>query len=117
MAPFPPQSFRTVPCSSASRAWAFFRSVQDISLSLPSGARQGSAGGERRGAAAGPGHAGHGDGDAEQARELRHAQRPEPEAVEAEWLDDEPSDRVEPHVAEEERARPRESGRAPGGER
>src|SRR5262249_48971374 len=30
----PPQSLRMVPCSSASRAWAFFLSDQDIPLNL-----------------------------------------------------------------------------------
>src|SRR5438128_1782170 len=65
----------------------------------------GLAGGERRGATAHPGHARHGNDDAEHARELRHAVIAEPEAVEPERLDRETADRVEADVGEEERAR------------
>src|SRR5207249_51872 len=68
-------------------------------------------------AAARPGHARHGDDDAEHARELRHAVGAEPEAVEPERLDREATDRVEADVAEEERARAAGESRAePGGE-
>src|SRR5213083_2387507 len=77
----------------------------------------GLAGGERRCAATCPGHARHGDDDAEHARELRHAVGAEPEAVEPERLDREATDRVEADVAEEERARATgESRSEPGGE-
>src|SRR5437773_4368553 len=65
----------------------------------------GLAGGDRRRATARPGRARHGDDDAEHARELRHAVRAEPEAVEPERFDREAADRVEADVVEEERAR------------
>src|SRR5438034_9417611 len=78
----------------------------------------GLAGGERRCAAARPGHARHRDDDSEHARELRHAVGAEPEAVEPERLDGEATDRVEADVAEEERAGAAGEARAePGDEK
>src|SRR5882724_1097214 len=71
-----------------------------------------SARGRRRGAAARPGHSGHRDEHADDARELRHADGAEPEAVEPERLDGEAADRVEAHVREEERPRARAEPRA-----
>src|SRR5438128_2230977 len=72
----------------------------------------GLAGGERRGATAHPGHARHGNDDAEHARELRHAVGAEPEAVEPKRFDREAADRVEADVGEEERARAAGESRA-----
>src|SRR3989442_4477190 len=92
-------------------------SARDTGQSARAAWRRGLAGGERRCAAARPGHARHGDDDAEHARELRHAVGAEPEAVEPERLDREATDRVEADVAEEERARAAGESRAePGGE-
>src|SRR5436309_3537348 len=72
-----------------------------------------SAGGRRfGGAAARPGHSRHRDEDADHARELRHADRAEPEAVQPERLDGEAADRVKADVREEEGAGARPQARA-----
>src|SRR5437879_1773550 len=68
--------------------------------------------GRRGGAAARPGHSGHRHEHADDARELRHADRAEPEAVEPEHLDGEAPDRVETDVCEEQRPRARPEPRA-----
>src|SRR3989449_265186 len=72
----------------------------------------GLAGGERGGATAHPGHARHGNDDAEHARELRHAVGAEPEAVEPKRFDREAANRVEADVGKEERARAAGESRA-----
>src|SRR2546425_8628585 len=66
----------------------------------------------RCGAAARPGHSGHRDEHADDARELRDADRAEPEAVEPQRFDREAADRVETDVGEEERPRARGEPRA-----
>src|SRR6185436_20745527 len=57
------------------------------------------------GAPSRPGQADDGDEHTEQAGQLGHAEGPQPEAVEADRLDGESSDRVEADVGEEQRAR------------
>src|SRR6185369_2780817 len=70
------------------------------------GARGSDAMGQRgTGAPSRPGQADDGDEHTEQAGQLGHAERPQPEAVEADRLDGEPSDRVEADIGEEQRAR------------
>src|SRR5215469_15285986 len=51
-----------------------------------------------------PDEADRGHDEPDDAGELRNAEAVEPEAVEAERLDREPTDRVEAHVGEEQRA-------------
>src|SRR5712692_744243 len=58
-----------------------------------------------RAAAVEPGQTGHGDGHADDARELRDAEGAEPEAVQPDRFDREAPDRVEADVAEEQRPR------------
>src|SRR2546425_7598492 len=82
------------------------------SIFMTSSIVPGSAGGDGRRAAMRPRDAQHGDDDAGDASELRHAVGAEPEAVEPQRLDGEPSDRVEPEIREEERAGARAQPRA-----
>src|SRR5207247_7063682 len=58
------------------------------------------------GAAARPREADHRYEDADDARDLRHAERAQPEAVQPQGFDREATDRIETDVGEEQSARP-----------